>query len=89
MNFPFMPQNGILIAYERFVVLKITDMIQKLGVIILMIAAILCGYGIFALVFINGLVGFVLSLEFILNNCIMRSFIYLCIKIMQNEIRQD
>jgi len=62
MNFPFMPQNGILIAYERFVVLKMTDMIQKLGVVILISTAILCGYGLFALVFINGLVGFALSL---------------------------
>jgi len=62
LNFPFTPQYGILIAYERFVVLKTTDLIQKLGVIVLMIIAILCGYGLFTLVFINGLVCFVLSL---------------------------
>lgn len=62
MNFPFMPQNGIMIAYERFIVLKATGMIQKLGVVALMITAIYLGYGLFALVLINGLVGFALSL---------------------------
>lgn len=62
MNFPFMSQNGILIAYEKFVVLKMTAMVQKLGVVILMISAIFFGYGLYALVLINGLVGLTLSL---------------------------
>lgn len=62
MSFPFMPQNGILIAYEKFVVLKTCDMIQKLGVVVLMVIALLLGYKLYALVLINGLVGFSISL---------------------------
>ena len=62
MNFPFMPLNGIFIAYERFVALKTINMIQRLGIVMFMVIAILLGYGLFVLVLINGLVGFMLSL---------------------------
>ncbi len=58
ISFPFTPVNGALIAYERFVVLKLSDMIQKILVIILMVLALLMGYGLFALVLVNGVVGF-------------------------------
>ncbi|MFI3277968.1 MAG: oligosaccharide flippase family protein [Rikenellaceae bacterium] len=62
LNFSFMPQNGILIAYEKFVVLKSCDMVQKLSVVIAMTTAILCGYGLYALVFINGLIALIVSI---------------------------
>lgn len=58
ISFPFTPVNGALIAYERFVVLKLSDMVQKIFVILLMVLALLMGYGLFALVLVNGVVGF-------------------------------
>lgn len=58
MSFPFTPVSGALIAYEKFVVLKLTDMLQKMLVIVFMVLALFMGYGLFALVLINGLVGF-------------------------------
>jgi len=61
LSFPLTPVNGAMIAYERFVVLKMTDLIQKVLIIGLMVIALLYGYGLFALIFINGLVGFALK----------------------------
>lgn len=58
ISFPFTPVNGALVAYERFVVLKLSDMMQKILVILLMVLALLMGYGLFALVLVNGVVGF-------------------------------
>lgn len=62
LSFPLMPVNGIMIAYERFFVLKMTDLVQKILVIVLMVVALLNGHGLFALIFVNGLVGFVIKL---------------------------
>lgn len=62
LSFPLMPQDGILIAYERFVVLKSAKMVQKLGVILLMVIALYLGLGLYALILINGLVGFAIAL---------------------------
>lgn len=62
LSFPLMPVNGIMIAYERFFVLKMTDLVQKMLVIVLMVVALLNGQGLFALIFVNGLVGFVIKL---------------------------
>lgn len=56
-SFPFTPVDGALIAYERFFVLKLSDMVQKILVIMLMVIALLAGYGLFTLVFVNGLAG--------------------------------
>lgn len=57
LSFPFMPLDGVLIAYERFVLLKICDVISKLGVVVFMIIALILGYKLFALVAINAAVG--------------------------------
>lgn len=62
LSFPLMPVNGLMIAYERFFVLKMTDLVQKILVIVLMVVALLNGQGLFALIFVNGLVGFVIKL---------------------------
>lgn len=58
ITFPFTPVSGALIAYEQFFVLKLSDMVQKVLIIVLMILALLMGYGLFALVLVNGFVGF-------------------------------
>lgn len=57
VSFPLTPINGAMIAYERFVVHKMSDMAQKFLVVALMVAALLAGYGLYALVLVNGLVG--------------------------------
>jgi len=60
VSFPFTSLNGILIAYERFVLLKSTELISKIAVIILMVAALLLGYTLYALVAINAFVGLII-----------------------------
>ena len=57
LSFPFMPLDGVLIAYEKFIVLKLCDIISKVGIIILMVFAILLGYKLYALVAINAVIG--------------------------------
>jgi O-antigen/teichoic acid export membrane protein len=57
VSFPFTSLNGILIAYERFVLLKTTELISKMSVIILMVIALLLDYTLYALVAINAFVG--------------------------------
>ncbi|MBE9600308.1 lipopolysaccharide biosynthesis protein [Pedobacter sp. MC2016-24] len=62
LSFPFMPMDGILIAYEKFVILKFSDIISKVGVIILMVIALLLGYKLYALVAINAAIGIIIIL---------------------------
>lgn len=57
ISFPFLPLDGVLIAYERFVILKLCDFISKLSIIVLMVIALLLGYKLYALVAINAAVG--------------------------------
>lgn len=57
-SFPFTPVSGALIAYERFIVLKFADLLQKILIITFMVIALFLGHGLFALIFINGIVGF-------------------------------
>lgn len=60
VSFPFTPLNGILIAYERFILLKMCDLFNKIGLIILMVIALMLGYKLYALVAINAGVGIIL-----------------------------
>jgi O-antigen/teichoic acid export membrane protein len=62
ISFPFTPLNSILIAYERFVVLKLYDIISKITVIVFMVIALFLGYKLYAIVAINALMGLVLIL---------------------------
>ncbi len=57
ISFPFMSLDGVLIAYEKFVLLKLCDFISKVGIVILMIIALVLGYKLYALVAINAFVG--------------------------------
>lgn len=61
-SFPLTPVSGAMIAYERFIVLKFSDLLQKILTITFMVIAIFLGHGLFALVFINGIVGFGIKL---------------------------
>ena len=62
ISFPFIPLDGVLIAYERFVLLKLCDVISKVGVIIFMVIALLLGYKLYALVAINAAFGIIIIL---------------------------
>ncbi|NLU30580.1 MAG: oligosaccharide flippase family protein [Bacteroidales bacterium] len=62
ISFPLTPVNGVMIAYEQFFVLKLSDLLQKVLVVALMVAALLIGQGLYALVLVNGLVGFSIKL---------------------------
>jgi O-antigen/teichoic acid export membrane protein len=60
LSFPFTPLNGVLIAYERFVVLKFCDLFSKVGTIAFMVFSLLLGYKLYALVAINAVVGIII-----------------------------
>ena len=67
ISFPFIPLNGILSAHEKFVQLKTCDLLSKTLTVIVNVACLLCGGGLYALVSTNVLVGlFVIILKFII-----------------------
>lgn len=57
ISFPFITLNGILTAHERFVELKIADIIYRLLSIVLVVIALINGLGLYSLVTINAAVG--------------------------------
>lgn len=57
VNFPFVTFNGILTAYEKFVPLKIADLLYRLCNVGFTVIALLLGYGLYALVSIHAAVG--------------------------------
>lgn len=61
LNFPFITLNGILTAYEKFIQLKLSDVIYRSLVVGLTIIALLCGMGIYALVTVNAVAGFIIT----------------------------
>ncbi|TJX62219.1 polysaccharide biosynthesis protein [Soehngenia saccharolytica] len=56
ISFPFIPLNGILVSYERFSFYKLTKFMHKVLVIVLMVVAINLGFGLYAVVLVNGFV---------------------------------
>jgi O-antigen/teichoic acid export membrane protein len=60
LSFPFTILNGIFNAYEYFVQLKLCDLLQKISTIVLIVLALLNGYGVIAMVAINTLTGIVI-----------------------------
>lgn len=56
-NFPFVTLNGILNAYEKFVQLKLADLLYRFLVVGLMIWALSTGHGLYALVIVNVISG--------------------------------
>ena len=57
ISFPFVTLNGILNAYEKFIQLKLADLIYRFLLVGLTIAALMCGFGLYGLVAINALSG--------------------------------
>lgn len=60
LSFPFIPLNGILTAYEKFIQLKLCDLINKILVVSSMTICLLAGYGLYALVIVNAAAGVVI-----------------------------
>lgn len=57
ISFPFSATlNGILTSYEKFIQMKLCDICNKLLTVLLIVIALLCGYGLYALVAINAAV---------------------------------
>lgn len=59
IQFPFTNLNGILNAYEKFIQLKIGDLINKLFIVIVTIVVLMAGGGLYGLVTINAVGGIV------------------------------
>lgn len=62
ISFPFIPLNGVLTSYEKFVPLKLCDLSHKIIIVVMMTACLLLGYGLFALVIVNSLAGIIIIL---------------------------
>ena len=56
-NFPFVTQNGILTAFEKFIPLKLADIIYRFLLVGLTVVALLLGYGLYALVTVHAIAG--------------------------------
>lgn len=59
LSFPFTTFNGIISAYEKFVQLKMCELFNKIGVVILVIVALINGKGLYALVMANAMIGII------------------------------
>ena len=62
VSFPFTAFNGILISHERFIFIKICDIVLKFLTILLMVIVLLLGYKLYALVAVNAFVGILIIL---------------------------
>ena len=60
VNFPFITLGGILTAYEKFIQLKLADMVYRILVVALTVASLLNGGKLYALVICNAVAGLVL-----------------------------
>lgn len=60
LTFPFVTLNGVLNAYEKFVQLKIADLLYRFLLLILMSLALLSGFGLYGVVTVNGIVAVVI-----------------------------
>ena len=59
LSFPFIPLNGILTGYEKFVQLKSCDLFQRIFIVATMAACLICGYGLYVLVIVNSAAGII------------------------------
>ena len=59
ISFPFIPLDGILKSYEKFIELKCCDILHKIIIVTTMSGCLLLGYGLYALVLVNSLAGLI------------------------------
>lgn len=60
ISFPFIPLNGIITSYEKFIQLKTCDLLHKLIIVALMTGCLLMGGGLYSLVVVNSLAGIII-----------------------------
>ena len=59
VSFPFMPLNGILISYERFIYLKSIDIINRVINVVTIVLVLTLDYKLYGLVIANAFTGFI------------------------------
>lgn len=69
ITFPFVTLNGVLNAYEKFVQLKVADLLYRFLLLILMSVALFSGFGLYGVVTVNGIVA---VLIIIYKLCVIR-----------------
>ena len=62
MNFPFITLNGVLTAYEKFIHLKLTDVLYRVLVVGFTVFALVNGMGIYALVASTAISGIIITI---------------------------
>ena len=62
LNFMFKPMGGAMMAYELFVEQRALDLINKIGIVVLVCIALALGADVFALVLINGATSLIISI---------------------------
>ncbi|EJT5931348.1 oligosaccharide flippase family protein [Clostridium perfringens] len=82
ISFPFMPLNGIFISYEKFIALKLFDMLQKIGAILFSVIALIGGKGLYSIVIINAAINIIVI---ILKNIYLKKKINLNINLKFND----
>lgn len=66
ISFPTKPFSGILVSHEQFLFASALHLGEKVATVALMVTALLLGYGLYALVLVNALVGtLVLVIEYV------------------------
>lgn len=60
VNLPFVTFNGILTAYEKFIQLKVADLIYRVAVVGLTVTVLMLNWGLYALVAANALAGIII-----------------------------
>ena len=68
INFPFVTFNGILNSYEKFIFLKLADVIYRILLVALTVITLLFGGGLYGLVAVHAIVGLiVIAYKWIVN----------------------
>lgn len=62
INFPFVTFNGVLNSYEKFIQLKVADIIYRIIFVVSTVLALYFGYGLYALVTMNAVSGLIVVL---------------------------
>lgn len=87
-NFPFVTLNGILNAYEKFVQLKLADLLYRFLVVGLMIWALSTGHGLYSLVIVNVISGIaIISYKLVIIKCTIP--IKVNLKARDNKLLKD
>jgi len=62
LKFPFIPLDGVLSAHEKYIPLKLADLLYRVLQVGLTVVALLLGQGLYALVAVNAIAGLLLVL---------------------------